>query len=113
MKKSFEAQGRIENLDELISAVTEWQEETGGSIGEFLDEASLMASVDDRAVKAVNKGDVPEEAVTLMTLHNAKGLEFPVVLFGRDGREPHPAPLVNRLTPRHRRGAPPPLRRDY
>ncbi len=78
-EKSFEAQGRIENLDELISAVTEWQEETGGSIGEFLDEASLMASVDDRAVKAVNKGDVPEEAVTLMTLHNAKGLEFPVV----------------------------------
>ena len=78
-EKSFEAQGRVENLGELISAVTEWQEETGGSIGEFLDEASLMASVDDRAVKAVNKGDVPEEAVTLMTLHNAKGLEFPVV----------------------------------
>lgn len=78
-EKSFEAQGRIENLDELVSAVTEWQEETGGSIAEFLDEASLMASVDDRAVKAVNKGEVPEEAVTLMTLHNAKGLEFPVV----------------------------------
>ncbi len=78
-EKSFEAQGRIENLGELITAVTEWQEETGGTIGEFLDEASLMASVDDRAVKAVNQGDVPEEAVTLMTLHNAKGLEFPVV----------------------------------
>jgi len=78
-EKSFEAQGRIENLGELVSAVTEWQEETGGSIAEFLDEASLMASVDDRAVKAVNQGDVPEEAVTLMTLHNAKGLEFPVV----------------------------------
>jgi len=78
-EKSFEAQGRIENLGELISAVTEWQEETGGSIAEFLDEAALMASVDDRAVKAVNQGEVPEEAVTLMTLHNAKGLEFPVV----------------------------------
>ncbi len=78
-EKSFEAQGRIENLGELVSAVTEWQEETGGSIAEFLDEAALLASVDDRAVKAVNQGEVPEEAVTLMTLHNAKGLEFPVV----------------------------------
>ena len=78
-EKSFEAQGRIENLDELINAVAEWQEEAGGLIAEFLDEASLMASLDDRAVKAVNQGDVPEEAVTLMTLHNAKGLEFPAV----------------------------------
>jgi len=78
-EKSFEAQGRIENLGELVSAVTEWQEETGGSIAEFLDEAALLASVDDRAVKAVNQGELPEEAVTLMTLHNAKGLEFPVV----------------------------------
>ncbi len=78
-EKSFEAQGRIENLGELVSAVTEWQDETGGSIAEFLDEAALLASVDDRAIKAVNQGEVPEEAVTLMTLHNAKGLEFPVV----------------------------------
>jgi DNA helicase-2/ATP-dependent DNA helicase PcrA len=78
-EKSFEAQGRIDNLDELVNAVAEWQEETGGSIGEFLDEAALLASVDDRAVKAANQGAAPEEAVTLMTLHNAKGLEFPVV----------------------------------
>ncbi len=77
-EKSFEAQGRIENLEELVSAVTEWQEEEGGSIAEFLDEAALLASTDDRAVKAVNE-EVPDEAVTLMTLHNAKGLEFPVV----------------------------------
>ncbi len=75
---SFEAQGRLENLEELLNAVQEWQEENGGSIAEFLDEASLLASTDDRAVKAVN-GEVVEEAVTLMTLHNAKGLEFPVV----------------------------------
>ena len=75
---SFDAQARIENLEELLNAVLEWQEEGGGSISEFLDEAALMASVDDRAVKAVNE-DLPDEAVTLMTLHNAKGLEFPVV----------------------------------
>jgi DNA helicase-2/ATP-dependent DNA helicase PcrA len=76
---SFDAQGRLENLEELLNAVIEWEEEDGGgSIGQFLDEASLLASVDDRAVKAVNE-EVPDEAVTLMTLHNAKGLEFPVV----------------------------------
>ena len=75
---SFESQNRLENLDELLNAVLEWEDEGGGSIEAFLDEAALMASVDDRAVKAVND-EVPEEAVTLMTLHNAKGLEFPVV----------------------------------
>jgi DNA helicase-2/ATP-dependent DNA helicase PcrA len=76
---SFDAQGRLENLEELLNAVIEWQEEDGGgSIGQFLDEAALLASVDDRAVKAVNE-EVLDEAVTLMTLHNAKGLEFPVV----------------------------------
>ena len=75
---SYEAQGRLENLEELLNAVAEWQEEEGGSIAEFLDEASLMSSVDDRAVEAVN-GEAEGEAVTLMTLHNAKGLEFPVV----------------------------------
>jgi len=75
---SYEAQGRLENLEELLNAVAEWQEESGGSIAEFLDEASLMSSVDDRAVDAVN-GEVDDDAVTLMTLHNAKGLEFGVV----------------------------------
>ena len=77
-EKSHEAENRIENLEELLNAVAEWQEESGGAIHEFLDEAALMASVDDRAVEAVNE-EVPEESVTLMTLHNAKGLEFPVV----------------------------------
>lgn len=76
---SFEAEGRLENLEELLNAVAEWEAEEGGSISDFLDEAALMTSVDDRAVKAANN-ELPEEAVTLMTLHNAKGLEFPVVL---------------------------------
>ncbi len=75
---SHEAEGRLENLEELLNAVAEWQEEQGGSIAEFLDEAALLGSNDDRAVQAVN-GEVVEEAVTLMTLHNAKGLEFPIV----------------------------------
>ncbi len=75
---THEAEGRLENLGELLNAVSEWQEESGGSIAEFLDEAALLGSNDDRAVEAVN-GEMVDDAVTLMTLHNAKGLEFPVV----------------------------------
>jgi DNA helicase II / ATP-dependent DNA helicase PcrA len=46
----------MENLDELVSAVAEWEDETGGGIADFLDEAALLASVDDRAVAAANDG---------------------------------------------------------
>lgn len=69
---------RLENLDELINAAEEWSQEHEGTIADFLDDAALLASVDDMRTKAENK-DAPEEAVTLMTMHNAKGLEFPVV----------------------------------
>jgi DNA helicase-2/ATP-dependent DNA helicase PcrA len=68
--KSPEAETRIENLDELINAATE-AAERGESIGDFLDHAALVSdadAVDERA------------PVTLMTLHNAKGLEFPMVI---------------------------------
>ena len=75
---THEAEGRLENLEELLNAVAEWQEESGGSVAEFLDEAALLGSNDDRAVEAVN-GEMVDDAVTLMTLHNAKGLEFPIV----------------------------------
>src|SRR5690606_33988238 len=75
---THESEGRIENLEELLNAVAEWQEENQGGIAEFLDEAALLGSNDDRAVQAVN-GEDPADAVTLMTLHNAKGLEFPIV----------------------------------
>jgi DNA helicase-2/ATP-dependent DNA helicase PcrA len=68
-EKTPEAETRLENLDELINAATE-AAERGESIADFLDHAALVAdadAVDERA------------PVTLMTLHNAKGLEFPVV----------------------------------
>lgn len=68
----------MENLDELINAAEEWSGDNDGTIGDFLDEAALLSSVDDMRSKTENK-DVPEDAVTLMTLHNAKGLELPVV----------------------------------
>lgn len=78
-QRTSEAEDRLENLNELLNAVVEWHETHEGTIAEFLDDAALLAGSDDMAVKAANKDDVPEEAVTLMTLHNAKGLEFPVV----------------------------------
>lgn len=86
---SHEAEGRLENLEELLNAVAEWQSDTGGSVAEFLDEAALLGSNDDRAVQAVN-GEMVDDAVTLMTLHNAKGLEFPIVFLV--GMEEHLIP---------------------
>lgn len=73
-----EGQVRLENLDELINAAEEWAQDNHGTIADFLDDAALLASVDDMRTKAENRS-APEEAVTLMTMHNAKGLEFPVV----------------------------------
>ncbi|WP_409013322.1 UvrD-helicase domain-containing protein [Deinococcus sp.] len=70
---------RLENLEELVNAAEEWQaDHEDRTIADFLDDAALLSSVDDGRVKREN-GDVPEDAVTLMTLHNAKGLEFPAV----------------------------------
>jgi DNA helicase-2/ATP-dependent DNA helicase PcrA len=68
-EKTPESEARQENLDELVSAAVE-AAESGKSISEFLDEAALVAEAD-----AFDEG----APVHLMTLHNAKGLEFPVV----------------------------------
>ncbi len=79
---SIEAQGRLENLAELLSVVAEFQAdvEAGDTpadvLGAFLEQASLVADTDE--LETYEDG-VPETSVTLMTLHNAKGLEFPVV----------------------------------
>ena len=64
-----ESQSRIENLRELVNAAQD-AHERGESLTEFLDHAALVSDTD--------KYD-PESRVTLMTLHAAKGLEFPLV----------------------------------
>ena len=62
---------RLANLDELISAAREFdREHPGGSVVDFLEEVSLASAVD--------RWNDDAGAVTLMTLHAAKGLEFPV-----------------------------------
>ncbi len=65
-------QDRLENLDELITAAREFdQTHPGGSIHDFLAEITLASPID--------RWDEDSGAVTLMTMHAAKGLEFPVV----------------------------------
>jgi DNA helicase-2/ATP-dependent DNA helicase PcrA len=80
-EKTPEAETRLENLDELINAAAE-AAERGESISDFLDHAALVADADAFDEKA---------PVTLMTLHNAKGLEFPVVFLSgmEQGLFPH------------------------
>ena len=76
--ESVEAAGRLENLAELVGMAQEHE-----SVEGFLEAVSLVADADEF--------DPDESAVTLMTLHTAKGLEFPVVfLIGlEDGVFPH------------------------
>ncbi|MFA5566575.1 MAG: DNA helicase PcrA [Acidimicrobiia bacterium] len=76
---SVEADGRLENLDELVGAAAEHD-----SVDEFLEQVALVSDVD--ALTGDNLG-----GVVLMTLHAAKGLEFPVVfLMGlEEGVFPH------------------------
>ncbi len=70
------AEGRIENVEELISAAAEYEEkirelDEEPTLDGFLEEAFLISDVD--------KYDTEADAVVLMTVHSAKGLEFPVV----------------------------------
>ena len=78
MAEGFEGTERWENVCEMVAAAAEWSEvvvevdEPGTPLQRFLAEATLLSAVDTSAGR--------EDGVTLMTLHTAKGLEWPVVV---------------------------------
>jgi DNA helicase-2/ATP-dependent DNA helicase PcrA len=83
-ERTVEAEGRIENLRELQGVATEFAERNpDAELSDFLESISLLTEQDEY--------DEESGSVTLMTLHNAKGLEFPVVfVIGmEDGVFPH------------------------
>jgi len=85
-EKTIEAQGRLENLDQLVEVAREFDAvatEEEDTLDLFLQQLALVADADSRRED--------EGLVTLMTLHNAKGLEYPIVFIAgcEDGVFPH------------------------
>jgi len=83
--RSEEARGRIENLMELVSAAKEYEaRDPEPSLGGFVDQLSLLSETDEEA-------GAPTARVWMMTMHAAKGLEFPVVVIAglEEGLFPH------------------------
>ncbi len=85
-EKAFESQGRLENLEQLVQVGNEFDatnEPSRESLDAFLQQIALMADADSRRDE--------ESLVTLMTLHNAKGLEYPIVFVAgcEEGVFPH------------------------
>ena len=71
-ENTVEAENRIANLDEFLTVAMEFEEETADNgLSDFLEGITLSSDLDNM--------EETEETVTLMTLHSAKGLEFPVV----------------------------------
>jgi DNA helicase II / ATP-dependent DNA helicase PcrA len=86
-------EGRVENLEELVSVAREFEQtQPEGTLGDFLEQVALVADADQ-----VPSPDGSDGVVTLMTLHTAKGLEFPVVFLTgmEDGVFPHMRSLGN------------------
>jgi DNA helicase II / ATP-dependent DNA helicase PcrA len=92
-EKSLEAQSRIENLEELLSVTKNFEEtsEDKTLVG-FLTDLALVADID-----SMDDDEEKADAVILMTLHSAKGLEFPIVfLIGmEEGVFPHNRSLMD------------------
>ena len=77
-----EAEARLENLQELVNAAVDYDDQGISGLRDFIDHSALVSDTDQY------KGDAP---VTLMTAHSAKGLEFPLVFIVglEDGLFPH------------------------
>lgn len=89
LENSEEAEARLANLQELVNAAVEYDAQQGDGLRAFLDTAALVSDVDQYRRDA---------RVTLMTMHAAKGLEFPVVFIVglEDGLFPHARAATDR-----------------
>src|SRR5688572_5885397 len=84
-ERSEEAEGRVENLAELVSAAREYETRSAEpTLGGFVDQLSLLSDADEEAGSR-------DARVFMMTMHSAKGLEFPVVVIAglEEGLFPH------------------------
>src|ERR671939_625643 len=94
-------ESRVENLAELVAVAQEFESALpGGTLVDFLEQVSLVADADevpDGAIADGAHGHGEGGVVTLMTLHTAKGLEFPVVFLTglEDGTFPHMRSLAD------------------
>src|SRR5699024_3273776 len=79
MERTLEAQSRLENLDEFLTVTGHYdlnnEEEEEAGLIDFLTDLALIADIDQLDEEEVEEKDL----ITLMTLHSAKGLEFPIV----------------------------------
>jgi DNA helicase II / ATP-dependent DNA helicase PcrA len=97
-ERTLEAEGRLENLEEFVGVAQEFDRQNPeGTLADFLQEISLYADIDSL--------EETEPLVTLMTLHNAKGLEFPVVFLTgmEEGLFPHSRSLDEQRLEEERR----------
>lgn len=89
-ERTPQAQSRIDNLHELISVAQEFaQGDEENNLENFLAHVALVSDIDD--------AEMGEDAITLMTLHSSKGLEFPVVFLAgmEEGLFPHARTLMD------------------
>jgi DNA helicase II / ATP-dependent DNA helicase PcrA len=88
-ERTDEAEGRLENLQELVNAAVDYDEQGIEGLRDFIDHSALVSDQD------AYKRDAP---VTIMTVHSAKGLEFPLVFIVglEDGLFPHSRSATDR-----------------
>ena len=91
-------QTRLENLQELVAVAREFEEANpDGTLVDFMETVALVADADEIPDEELVDGQPAQGVVTLMTLHTAKGLEFPVVFLTglEDGVFPHMRSLAD------------------
>lgn len=89
-EKTVENQTRLDNIKELLSVARDFEETNEDiSLENFLSNVALVSDIDN--------ADIKDDSVTLMTMHSAKGLEFPVVFIAgmEEGLFPHSRTLMN------------------